>query len=61
MQGWRTRKFLRIGPRVKTGYVKKGDSIIEPYEGRYGKGYTLEEHKPGEYRRHNVYYFVEVE
>lgn len=51
---------------VKTGYLRqfidRTHSQIEPYAGRFGKGFTLSYHKPGPgHNQRYIEYWVEKE
>lgn len=53
-------EYKRIGPSRLTGYIRKGDEIVSPYIGRYGVGWMVESHINGNYKRHNVDYYVRI-
>lgn len=58
-----THKLSLLGLRphhtaFSRGYIRKDYKVLTPYEGRFGKGFTVEQRCPFSTRYHYKTYFV---
>ena len=53
-------QYKCVAASYRRGYIRKNHCILVPYDGRYGKGYTVHTYHPISTNYHLVQYFIRV-